>query len=62
MVKVKIPQIVCKKVLKQYCHKSVLRINQKPKKTDLTSLVSTEKVDQSFILSERIDWKEKASA
>ena len=43
MVKVKIPQIACKKVLKQYCHKSVLRIKQKLKKMDLTSLVSTEK-------------------
>ena len=37
------PQIACQKVLKQYCHKSVLRIKQKLKKMDLTSLVSTEK-------------------
>ena len=43
MVKVKIPQIACQKVLKQYCHKSVLRIKQKLKKMDLTTLVSTEK-------------------
>ena len=42
MVKIKIPQIACQKVLKQYCHKSVLRIKQKLKKMDLTSLVSTE--------------------
>ena len=40
---VKIPQIACQKVLKQYCHKSVLRIKQKLKKKDLASLVSTEK-------------------
>ena len=43
MVKVKIPQIACQKVLKQYCHKSVLMNKQKLKKMDLTSLVSTEK-------------------
>ena len=43
MVKVKIPQIACQKVLKQYCHKGVLRIKQKLKKMNLTSLVSTEK-------------------
>ena len=43
MVKVKIPQIACQKVLKQYCHKSVLRIKQKLKKMDLTSCVITEK-------------------
>ena len=42
MVKFKIPQIAGQKVLKQYCHKSVLRIKQKLKKMDLTSLVSTE--------------------
>ena len=41
MVKIKIPQIACL-VLKQYCHKSVLRIKEKLKKMDLTSLVSTE--------------------
>ena len=39
MVKVKIPQIACQKVLKQYCYKSVLRIKQKLKKMDLTSCV-----------------------
>ena len=45
MVKVKIQVIACQKVLKQYCHKSVLRIKQKLKKMNLTdtSLVSTEK-------------------
>ena len=43
MVKVKTPQIACQKVLKQYCHKSVLRIKQKLKKMDLTSFVNTEK-------------------
>ena len=43
MVKVKIPQIACQKVLKQNCHKSVLRIKQKLKKMDLTSCVITEK-------------------
>ena len=43
MVKVKILQIACQKVFKQYCHKSDLRIKQKLKKMDLTSLVSTEK-------------------
>ena len=43
MVKVKIPQIACQKVLKQYCHKSVLRFIQKLKKMDITSLVNTEK-------------------
>ena len=43
MVMVKIQQIACQKVLKQYCHKSVLGIKQKLKKMDLTSLVSTEK-------------------
>ena len=42
MVKFKIPQIAGQKVLKQYCHKSVLRIKQKLKEMDLTSLVSTE--------------------
>ena len=44
MVKLKIPQIAGQKVLKQYCHKSVLRIKQKRKKMDFTwtSLVSTE--------------------
>ena len=61
MVKVKIPQIACQKVLEQYCHKGVLRIKQKLTKMNLTSLVSTEKVDQSFIFSERFNWKEKAS-
>ena len=62
MVKVKIPQFVCKKVLKQYCHKSVLRIKQKLKKMDLALLVSTEKkVDQNLIFSERFNWKEEAS-
>ena len=43
MVKVKVPQIACQKVLKQYCHRSVLRIKQKLKKMYLTSLVSTDK-------------------
>ena len=64
MVKVKIQVIACQKVLKQYCHKSVLRIKQKLKKMNFTdtSLVSTEKkVDKSFIFSERFNWKEKAS-
>ena len=61
MVKVKIPQIAYQKVLKQYCHKSVLRIKQKLKKMDLTSCVIIEIVDQSFIFSERFNWKEKAS-
>ena len=44
MVKLKTPQIAGQKVLKQYCHKSVLRIKQKLKKMDLTwtSLVSKE--------------------
>ena len=50
MVKVKIPQIACQKVLKQYCHKSVLRMKQKLKKMDLTSLVSTEKSWQKFYI------------
>ena len=64
MVKGKIPQIACQKVLKQYCHKSVLRIKQKLLKMDLTSLVklsAQKKVDLSFIFSERFNWKEKAS-
>ena len=61
MVKVKIPQIACQKVLKQNCHKSVLKIKQKQKKMDLTSFVSTKKIDQSFIFSERFNWKGKAS-
>ena len=62
MVKVKIPQVACQEVLKQFCHKSVLRNKQKLKKMDLTSLVSTEKkVDQSCIISERFNWKENAS-
>ena len=43
MVKVKFPKIACQKVLKQNCHKSVLRIKEKLKKIDFTSLVSTEK-------------------
>ena len=61
MVKVKIPQIACQKVLKQYCYKSVLRITQKLKKMDLTPCVIIEIVDQGFIFSERFNWKEKAS-
>ena len=63
IVKVKILQIACQKVLKQYCHKSVLRIKQKLKKMDLTgtSCVIIEIVDQSFIFSERFNWKGKAS-
>ena len=61
MVKVKIPQIVCQKVLKQYCHKSIIRIERTLKKMDLSSLVSTKNVDQSFIFSERFNWKGKAS-
>ena len=47
--------IRCQKVLKQYCHKSVLRIKQKLKKMDLTSCVITEKHYQSFIFSERFN-------
>ena len=39
MVKVKIPQIACNKVLKQNCNTRVLSINQKLKKMNLTSLV-----------------------
>ena len=43
MVKVKILQIARQNVLKQYCHKSIMRIKQKLKKMDLTSCVITEK-------------------
>ena len=43
MVKVKIPQFACQNMLKQSCHKRVLRIKQKLKKMDLTSCVITEK-------------------
>ena len=50
MVNVKIPQIACQKVLKQYCHKSVLRIKQTLKKMDLASLVSTEKSWPKFYI------------
>ena len=50
MVKVKIPQIACQNVLKQYSHKNVLKIKQKLKKMDLTSLFSTEKSWPKFYI------------
>ena len=43
MVSVKISQIACQKVLKQYCHKSVLRIKQKLKKMDLNFMCHNRK-------------------
>ena len=56
MVKVKIPQIACQKVLKQYCHKSV---KQKLKKMDLTSLVSTEKSWPKFYIFWKVQLERK---
>ena len=59
MVKVKIPQIACQKVLKQYCHKGVLRIKQKLKKMNLTSLVSTEKNWPKFYIFRKVQLERK---
>ena len=59
MVKVKILQIACQKVLKQYCHKSDLRIKQKLKKMDLTSLVSTEKSWPQFYILWKVQLERK---
>ena len=40
---VKIPHFAYQNVLRQYCHISILRIQQKLKKTELISFDSTEK-------------------
>ena len=60
MVKAMIPQIACQKVLNNTVIK-VLRIKQKLKNGPYFTCQHRKKVDQSFIFSERFNWKEKAS-